>query len=112
MDANDPNPMAIPEVPDMDDCDVLLTASTRRDPCDSLYLRMQEFWFRGRLFYAIAMTYDRESDTTIEDYDLGIRWVPTIAAAAGILRETALECFGKNRYTLCSTTKRALRQSR
>ena len=102
MNANLPN--SFPEVPGIDDCDVLLNCCSR-DGEESLYCRCQEFEHEGRTYYATALTFDGVNycaDQSFPDYAF------SLTQAANWLVESAREQWGKGKFCQCSDTKKHL----
>jgi len=106
--ANLPSPVVMPDVPSIDDCDFLFTASNRRGTI-ALYARAQEFEFDGNVYFATALTIDSDEGHFVEDVEFPT-YANSLGQVASWLAESAIETFGPNRYSLCSETKKMKRR--
>jgi hypothetical protein len=104
MNANLPSKISIPEVPGIDDCDCLLSCSSR-DGLESLYARVQHFTWEDKQLHACALTFDSEAshyccDFDFPDYGFSLKQV------ARWLVESAREQWGKGNFVKCTETRK------
>lgn len=95
-------PYRFPDVPGIDDCDILLSCSSR-DGEESLYCRIQEFEFEARTYYACALTWDGTNychDLPFPEYGLNKEQI------AFWLVESARESWGKGNFVKCLDTRK------
>ena len=98
----------MPAVPGIDDCDHLLVCTNRKGD-ETFYLRLQEFEWDGKTWYAAALTLDSDAAHFCEDVTNYPMYHTSLKQAAHTVRSEAIERWGPCKYTLCSQTKRLTR---
>ena len=102
MNANLPSKISIPEVPGIDDCDCLLSCSSR-DGLESLYARVQHFTWEDKQLHACALTFDSEHYHAVVNFPA---WSYSLKDIARWLVESAREQWGKGNFVKCTETRK------
>ncbi len=105
--ANFPTTHLTLEIPGIDDCDLLLSATTR-DSLTSIYLKLQEFEWEGEKHWAGAALIDCDKAHFCDDLATKLHFF-NLKQAAQWLQETAREHFKKNTFAYDFETRKLLR---